>query len=247
MRRPGHPAQEMNIPSHIAVIMDGNGRWAKSRGKARLQGHRAGADTVERVLDCCEKYGVRYLTLYAFSTENWKRPEQEVSGLMRLLDSFLKAKAKTLVERKVRFRAIGRITDLPESLQRRIANVEAKTRDFDRVLSVCLSYGGRAEIADAATKIAEAARNGTLKPGRISEEDFASFLYAPDIPDPELVIRTSGELRLSNFLLWQAAYSEIYVTPVLWPDFGEADFVAALEDYSRRSRRFGGIDPEAAK
>lgn len=228
------------------MIMDGNGRWAKARGKARLSGHRAGADTVERVLGYCEKYGVRHLTLYAFSTENWKRPASEVSGLMSLLSTFLSRKEGTLVSRQIRFRALGRKSDLSESLQSQIARVERLTAAFGRSLNVCLSYGGRAEIADAATRIADAARSGALPPGPVTEEAFSRFLYAPDLPDPDLIVRTSGELRLSNFLLWQAAYSEIHVTKTLWPDFSESDFVAALEDFSSRTRKFGEVVDEGA-
>lgn len=231
----------MNIPSHIAIIMDGNGRWAKARGRMRLNGHRAGADAVERVLGYCEKYGVRHLTLYAFSTENWKRPTSEIDGLMTLLGTFLDKKEKELIDRSVRFRALGRMADLPGKLQKQIARVEKSTEKFERTLNVCLSYGGRAEIADAATRIAEEARSGLLPPGPLSEDSFAKYLYAPDLPDPELIIRTSGEMRLSNFLLWEAAYSEIHVTSTLWPDFSEKDFVAALEDFSSRTRKFGAV------
>ena len=228
------------------MIMDGNGRWAKKRGDIRLAGHRAGTETVHRVLDYCGKYGVRYLTLYAFSTENWSRPKPEVTGLMRLLAKFLREKERDLIEDECRFRAIGRRSDLPKDLQALIARVEDSTRHFQRQLIVCLSYGGRAEIADAATRIAEDARSGRLPPGPVSEEAFASYLYAPDVPDPDLILRTSGEFRLSNFLLWEAAYSELYVTPVLWPDFGEEDFVAALDAFASRSRRFGGVEAAEA-
>lgn len=228
------------------MIMDGNGRWAKARGKARLAGHRAGAETVERVLGYCEKYGVGHLTLYAFSTENWKRPASEVSGLMALLGTFLRKKGKDLARRGVRFRVLGRKADLPEKLQSQIEELERSTASFGRSLNICLSYGGRAEIADAASRIADAARSGTLPPGPIDEGTFASFLYAPDLPDPDLIVRTSGELRLSNFLLWEAAYSEFHVTNTLWPDFSEADFKAALEDFSSRTRKFGNVVDEGA-
>ena len=230
------------IPRHIAMIMDGNGRWAKNRGKIRLAGHRAGAETIRRVLDYCKKYGVQYLTLYAFSTENWSRPKAEVTGLLKLLAKFLREKERDLIKDECRFRAIGRRTDLPQDLQELIAKVEESTKHFKRQLIVCLSYGGRAEIADAATRLAEDVRNGKLLAGPISEETFASYLYAPDVPDPDLILRTSGEFRLSNFLLWEAAYSELYVTPVLWPDFEEKDFIAALDAFASRSRRFGGVE-----
>ena len=224
------------------MIMDGNGRWAKKRGRIRLDGHRAGAETVRRVLDYCKTYGVQYLTLYAFSTENWSRPKAEVAGLMKLLAKFLREKERDLIKDECRFRAIGRRADLPKDLQTLIDKVEASTKQFQRQLIVCLSYGGRAEIADAATRLAEDVREGRLPAGPVSEEAFASYLYAPDVPDPDLILRTSGEFRLSNFLLWQAAYSELYVTPVLWPDFEEKDFVAALDAFASRSRRFGGIE-----
>ena len=230
------------VPRHIAMIMDGNGRWAKKRGHIRLDGHRAGAETVRRVLGYCRKYGVQYLTLYAFSTENWSRPKAEVSGLMKLLEKFLRDKEQDLVKDECRFRVIGRRADLPANLQSLIAKVEESTRRFQRQLIVCLSYGGRAEIADAATRIAQDVRSGRLPAGPVSEETFASYLYAPDVPDPDLILRTSGEFRLSNFLLWEAAYSELYVTPVLWPDFEEKDFVAALDAFASRSRRFGGVE-----
>ena len=230
------------IPRHVAMIMDGNGRWAKKRGGIRLSGHRAGAETVRRVLGYCRKYGVQYLTLYAFSTENWSRPKAEVTGLMKLLAKFLREKERDLIRDECRFRAIGRRDDLPKDLQALISKVEESTKHFQRQLIVCLSYGGRAEIADAATRLVEDARAGRLPAGPISEATFASYLYAPDVPDPDLILRTSGEFRLSNFLLWEAAYSELYVTPVLWPDFEEKDFVAALDAFASRSRRFGGVE-----
>ena len=230
------------VPRHIAMIMDGNGRWAKNRGKIRLAGHRAGAETVRRVLDYCKKYGVQYLTLYAFSTENWSRPKAEVTGLMKLLAKFLREKERDLIKDECRFRAIGRRADFPKDLQELIAKVEESTKRFKRQLIVCLSYGGRAEIADAATRLAEDVRSGKLSAGPVSEKTFASYLYAPDVPDPDFILRTSGEFRLSNFLLWEAAYSELYVTPVLWPDFEEKDFIAALDAFASRSRRFGGVE-----
>jgi undecaprenyl diphosphate synthase len=222
--------------------MDGNGRWAKKRGHIRLDGHRAGAETVRRVLDYCKKYGVQYLTLYAFSTENWSRPKAEVAGLMRLLAKFLREKERDLIKDECRFRVIGRRVDLPADLQKLIAKVEESTKQFQQQLIVCLSYGGRAEIADAATRLVQDVRAGRLPAGPVSEATFASYLYAPDVPDPDLVLRTSGEFRLSNFLLWEAAYSELYVTPVLWPDFEEKDFIAALDAFASRSRRFGGVE-----
>ena len=229
------------VPTHIAIIMDGNGRWAKKRGKIRLFGHHAGAEAVRRTLRYCKKYGVQYLTLYAFSTENWTRPKDEVNGLMKLLDEYLVKNEKEMIEEQVRFRMIGRKSDLPANLVRRIEHAEEITRAFEHQLIVCLSYGGRAELTDAARKIARQVAEGALKPEEVSEATLSANLYAPDVPDPDLVIRTSGEMRISNFLLWEAAYSELYVTPTLWPDFDEDAFVAALRSYGTRSRRFGGI------
>ena len=209
--------------------MDGNGRWAKAKGLPRLMGHRAGADALDRVMHYCRDAGVEYLTVYAFSTENWKRSKEEVSGLMRLLSRFLKSKAKDLVENEVRFRVIGRRADLSEKLQREIAALEEKTAGGRFTLAVALSYGGRDEIVRAAAKF----KGGT-------EADFAALLDTGDMPDPDLLIRTSGELRLSNFLLWQLAYAEFYFTDVLWPDFGQDDFNKALESFAGRERRMGG-------
>lgn len=234
----------MSLPVHIAMIMDGNGRWAAARGQPRLFGHRAGADTVERVLGYCRDAGVRYLTLYAFSSENWKRPAAEVAGLMKLLGAFLDAKEKVLVREHVRFRTVGRRADLPPALEAKIRKVEAETAAFDRQLIVALSYGGRAEIVDAARALAVDAEKGALDPAAIDEKLFAARLYAPDVPDPDLIVRTSGEMRVSNFLLWECAYSEFYVTPTLWPDFGKADFAAALVAYAARDRRLGGVHTE---
>lgn len=215
--------------------MDGNGRWAKARRKARLQGHRAGAKTLDNVMHYCREAGIRYLTVYAFSTENWKRSKEEVSGLMKLLSSFIKSKEKTLVKEGVRFRVVGRRGDLSPKLQREIAALEAKTAGGDFTLLVALSYGGRAEIIDAAKAWAAAGAAGEL-----TEESFREYLYAPDVPDPDLIIRTSGECRTSNFLMWQSAYSEWYFTDVYWPDFDRAEFDKAIESYSRRERRMGG-------
>jgi undecaprenyl diphosphate synthase len=215
--------------------MDGNGRWAKERRRARLSGHRAGAKTLDAVMRYCREAGIRYLTVYAFSTENWKRSKEEVSGLMKLLSSFIKAKGKTLVKERVSFRVIGRKTDLPPELQREIAALEEKTAGGEFTLVVALSYGGRAEIVDAAKAWAASGAKGEL-----TEEEFSKFLYAPDIPDPDLIIRTSGECRTSNFLMWESAYSEWYFTDVYWPDFDRAEFDRALESFSRRERRMGG-------
>ena len=228
-------------PVHIAVIMDGNGRWAKKRGLPRLAGHRAGSESVRRILTYCRDAGVKYLTLYAFSTENWSRPKDEVSGLMQLLEGFIREHEADLLEKKVRLRVIGRRGDLPEKLQAEIARLEKETEAFDYQLLVALSYSGRTELTDAVRRIAGQLRDGSLRPEEIDENTISANLYAPDVPDPDLIIRTSGEMRISNFLLWECAYSEFYVTPVLWPDFQEKDFRAALEAYAARDRRFGGV------
>ena len=232
------------VPTHIAMIMDGNGRWAKARGRNRLSGHRAGADTVDRVTKLCRDAGVKYLTLYAFSTENWKRPAAEVNGLMKLLKKYLDKKEPQLIRDRVRFRVIGRKSDLPASLVKRIEEVEERTKDFDTQLIIALSYGGRAEIVDAAKALAKKVKSGQLDADEITESVFSSCLYAPDIPDPDLIVRTSGEMRISNFLLWECAYSEFYITPVLWPDFGKEEFDAALAAYASRDRRKGGLSKE---
>jgi undecaprenyl diphosphate synthase len=227
--------------------MDGNGRWAKSRGLPRLKGHEAGAETVRRVLRYCRDYGVSYLTLYAFSTENWSRPAAEVAGLMRLLEKFLEDNLHELHEHDIRLRVIGRREDLPKEVRKSLANAEAETAGHQAgQLIVALSYGGRAELADAARALARDVAAGKVDPETVEESSLASRLYAPDVPDPDLILRTSGEMRLSNFLLWQAAYAELLVTPVLWPDFGEDDFRAALDAFARRDRRYGGLTRTAS-
>lgn len=226
---------------HIAFIMDGNGRWAKARGLPRTEGHRAGAETVRRVLGYCRDAGIRYLTLYAFSVENWKRPKEEVETLMHLLVAYLANEEKTFHENQVRIRYMGRKADLPAEVREALDRVEAATAAYERQLILCLSYGGRTELAHATQEIARLVARGELDPEAITEETVAKHLYLPDVPDPDLIVRTSGEMRLSNFLLWQASYAELYVTPVLWPDFGEADFQAALSAFEGRERRYGGV------
>ena len=227
---------------HLAMIMDGNGRWAESRGKPRLAGHRAGAEAVERVLGWCLDAGIRYLTLYAFSTENWKRSRDEVSGLMRLLGVFLRSKAGMLIKKRIRFRVMGRREDLPKTIAAKIDALERRTESFDECqLILAISYGGRAEIAAAAQRYAQDCMAGSVDPAEpLAEESFARYLYAPDVPDPDLIVRTSGEFRLSNFLLWQCAYAEFHATSTLWPDFSKDDFDAALAAYASRRRRRGG-------
>lgn len=209
--------------------MDGNGRWAKARRRPRLAGHKAGADALDRVMHYCRDAGIEYLTVYAFSTENWKRSKSEVAGLMSLLSTYIRTKEKELVAEGVRFRVIGRRDDLSPKLQRELARLEEKTAAGSFSLVVALSYGGRDEIVRAAMRF-----KGS------TEEEFAALLDTADIPDPDLIIRTSGELRLSNFLLWQAAYSEFYFTETLWPDFDRAEFDKALASYAKRERRMGG-------
>lgn len=230
---------------HIAFIMDGNGRWAKARGLPRTEGHRAGAETVRRVLSYCRDAGIRYLTLYAFSVENWKRPKEEVETLMHLLVAYLASEEKTFHENQVRIRYMGRKSDLPTEVREALDRVEAATAAYERQLILCLSYGGRTELAHAAQAIARQVARGELDPEAITEETIARNLYLPDVPDPDLIVRTSGEMRLSNFLLWQASYAELYVTPVLWPDFDEADFQAALDSFASRDRRYGALSANA--
>lgn len=223
-----------NMPEHVAIIMDGNGRWATERGKKRGEGHIAGAKTLGNVLKWCGDRNIRYLTVYAFSTENWKRPKSEVDGLMKLFAKMLKSKERDFMKNQVRFRMIGRRGDLSQGLLATIEALERKTAHFERQFLVAISYGGRAEIVDAMNMAIERGE-------KLTEETFRKYLYAPDVPDPDLVIRTSGELRTSNFLLWETAYSEYYFTDVLWPDFSEAELDRALEAYSLRHRRKGGV------
>ena len=222
--------------------MDGNGRWAQRRGLPRIKGHEVGTDSVRAIVRACHKAGVKYLTLYAFSSENWVRPRAEIMGLMRILKRFLTQQEHELHENKVRLRVIGRMGDLPLPVQRELRRVIEATEHYtEGNLILALSYGGRVEIADAARKMAEDVKAGRLKPSAIDEDKFAEYLYAPDVPDPDLMIRTSGEFRLSNFLLWQLSYAEFYITDVLWPDFREKEFKDALDAYAARHRRYGDV------
>ena len=237
------------LPKHIAIIMDGNGRWATQRGLPRILGHRAGADTVRRVTEACCEVGVSALTLYAFSWENWSRPSAEVQELMHLLDEFLSREAQTLRAQQVRLRAIGRLHELPAGVLTHLQALMAETARFSRMsLTLALSYGGRQELVDAIRRMATLVREGRLAPSQIDETVVSRHLYLPDLPDPDLVIRTSGEQRISNFLLWQSSYSEWYVTPRLWPDFTKDDLLEAIEAYQQRERRFGNTTalPSAA-
>jgi undecaprenyl diphosphate synthase len=230
------------FPRHVAVIMDGNGRWAQRRGLPRLAGHEQGAKSIRECIDAAIESGVEYLTLYAFSSENWKRPAIEVQGLMRLLERFLQEKLQELNDAGVRLQAIGRLNELPEICQRKLSEAITSTSANSRLtLILALSYSGRTEMVDAMRSIARDARAGRLAEEDITETLFSKRLYTANFPDPDLLIRTSGEVRLSNFLLWQLSYTEIHVTSKLWPDFRKEDFVNALHDFSQRTRRYGGV------
>ncbi len=230
------------LPRHVAVIMDGNGRWAKQRHLPRVEGHRAGAAAVRDTVETAARLGLDALTLYAFSTENWKRPQAEVSTLFTLLKEYLRKEFRTLAENDIRFRVVGRPEGLDASVRSALGlALEATANCKGMVFSVALNYSGRAEITDAARSLAKEAAAGRLDPGTIDEAAVARHLYTAGLPDPDLLIRTSGELRISNFLLWQIAYAEIHVTPVLWPDFRCRHLLEALVDYQRRERRYGGV------
>lgn len=228
------------IPQHVAIIMDGNGRWARQRGLPRLEGHRRGVETVRTVVDAAREIGIRYLTLYAFSAENWKRPADEVSGLMGLLDFFLKRELNNLIKEHVRLHTIGRTGELPANVRRELDRVKEATKHFTEWhLVLALNYGARTETVDAVRAYAEAAQAGRENPAEASWERFRRYLYTADLPEPDLLIRTSGETRISNFLLLQLAYAEMIFLPTLWPDFGAAELRAAVEEYGRRERRYG--------
>ena len=230
------------IPRHVALIMDGNGRWAQERGLSRIEGHKEGAQSVRAVLRAAAKAGVEFITVYAFSTENWKRPPQEIDGLMKLLVGSLNAYEQELHDNRIRLRIMGQFERLPLPVRMRLQKTIDATKDYtDHTFIIALSYGSRTEIADAAKRIAEKVRAGDLKTKEIDENTIADHLYLPDVPDPELMIRTSGELRLSNFLLWQLSYSEFYITETYWPDFREEQFYEALADFNHRDRRYGGV------
>ncbi len=232
----------MKPPRHIAIIMDGNGRWAKERGLPRLKGHERGAESVRAITEECVALGVEFLTLYAFSTENWKRPEEEVAGLWVLLEHFLEMELPTMMKNGVRLRAIGRIHELPESTQAKLAEtIIATAKNPATTLILALNYSSRTELADAAKTIAKDVAAGTLDLDAITPETFSARLYTAEYPDPELLIRTSGELRLSNFLLWQLSYAEFFITQKLWPDFGKAELREAVGAFQARERRFGGL------
>lgn len=227
---------ERKTPGHVAFIMDGNGRWASKRGLPRILGHREGVKAIERAVRFGLREGVRYLSFFAFSTENWKRPIEEVEGLMKLFRQQISDKSAELAKQGIRLRFSGRIGEFPDDLQELVQRAETTTESNDRMqVIVCMNYGGRQEILDA---FAKALRDGASK---LDERSFRSYLYLPDVPDPDLVVRTSGEMRLSNFLLWQSSYAELYFTELLWPDFHESDFENAIEAYSQRTRRYGSV------
>lgn len=228
------------IPRHIATIMDGNGRWAEARGLPRIAGHRAGAKAVRAIVEECSRAGVEYLTMFAFSRENWRRPEDEVSSLMVLLSQYLKRELTTLMDNNIRLMTIGRTEDVPEDVRNTLQKVMDRSSGNDGMtLVLALSYSGRQDILDAARRWCEDVLKGDRETTTLGEEDFDSYLATADIPDPDLIIRTSGEMRISNFLLWQAAYAEFYVTEKLWPDFTVDDLQDAIREYGRRERRFG--------
>lgn len=231
------------LPAHIAIIMDGNGRWARKRSLPRAAGHKAGVEAVRTTVETCARLGIRALTLYAFSTENWKRPRAEVDTLWRLLRVYLRRELPEILRNGIRFACMGRLDALPLQVRQELENaIEATAHNRGMLLNVALNYSGRAELVDAINAIVEDARlKGSLRGLRIDEEAIAARLYTAGLPDPDLLIRTSGEMRVSNFLLWQSAYSEYYATPTLWPDFGRDDLQAALDSYRQRQRRFGRV------
>lgn len=232
----------LKIPEHLAVIMDGNGRWAKQRGLPRQAGHRAGAENLENVCKLCCQYGIKYLTVYAFSTENWSRPADEVNTLMELFVEFIRRFDIKMAAEGIRLRFSGDLAALPEHLQAIIAKSEADSKERDKLqLIIAINYGGRRELVQACQKLADEVRDGSLNPADIDENSIQSALYLPDVPDPDLLIRPSGEQRLSNFLIWESAYAEFWFSDVLWPDFADQHLLAALEAYTARDRRFGGI------
>ena len=232
--------QPDRIPRHVAIIMDGNGRWAEARERSRNEGHRAGLESVRAVVRGAHELGVKVLTLYAFSLENWDRPKEEVEQLMRLLDHYLDSEIDECHRNGIRLRAIGRLDRLAPALRKKIdAAIERTHENREMTLVFAVSYGGRAEIVDAAQRIARDAEDGKLDVNQLDEKIFASYLYAPDLPDPDLLIRTGSESRVSNFLLWQVAYSELYITGTMWPDFRKTHLVEALVDYQNRERRYG--------
>ena len=230
------------VPRHIAIIMDGNGRWAKKRGLPRTAGHAAGAEAFRRTANYCRSIGVEYLTVYAFSTENWKRSEEEVAGIMKLLGAYLKEAIRDMEKNHVRFRFFGDLTRLSPKLQKLCEDAQNRSKEFGDVqVNFCLNYGGRDEIVKAAQAFAKDVLDGKREPAELTEDILSDYLYSAGVPDPELIIRPSGEQRTSNFLLWQSAYSEYVFLDVLWPDFSSEDLEEAILQYNQRNRRFGGV------
>ena len=231
------------LPVHVAIIMDGNGRWAKKRRLNRVKGHEKGAETVRMVLRTCREIGIPNLTLFAFSTENWQRPKTEVAALMRLLKKFLSSEEQEMIENNIRLNAIGQLERFPEDVQKSIQKVMSSTEQNDGLLlNIALSYGGRADIQKMVYDIAAKVKTGEMDPAEITPELISNHLYTRSVPDPDLLIRTSGEMRISNFYLWQIAYTELYMTKTLWPDFSKEEFISILKEYQQRNRRYGNIE-----
>ena len=236
------------LPQHVAVIMDGNGRWAQQRGLSRIEGHKRGKDSVRAVVEASRRLGIKYLSLFAFSTENWNRPRREVTALMGLLRRYLRSELRKMMRNEIRLRAIGDLRRLPAVLQQDLQATIDATKDNQRMTVVlAVSYSGRDDIVQAARALAREVRQGRVKPEDIDEAAFGGYLHTADIPDPDLLIRTSGEMRISNFFLWQSAYTEIYVTDTLWPDFREPQFLEALAQFQQRERRFGRVSEQAER
>ena len=237
---PDTPTEPHPVPNHVAIIMDGNGRWAQRQGKNRIEGHKRGVENVRDILDTARELGIKYVTLYAFSVENWKRPKAEVAALMTLLNTYLKKELPDLQKNKVRLNTLGCVEDLPKNVQKTLRHtMEATANNQKQVLNLALNYGARSEILQAVKNYTQDALQSKVKPEDLDWETLASYLYTTGIPDPDLIIRTSGEARLSNFLLLQSAYSEIYFTDLCWPEFLPANFIKAIENYQKRERRFG--------
>lgn len=235
------------LPQHVAIIMDGNGRWAKQRGMSRIRGHEEGAESVRVIVRATREIGIPWLTLYAFSEENWRRPKLEVEALMVLLKRFLQSETREMLDNGIRFQAIGRLHKLPKDVQKTVRETAEKTAsNRDMVLTLALSYGGRQEITDAVRKMVQKAEAGEIRSSQVSEALVSEHLYTANMPDPDLLIRTSGECRISNFLLWQIAYAEIYMTPIYWPDFRKEQYIEALIEYQKRERRFGATGDQVA-
>ncbi|MCL6519917.1 MAG: isoprenyl transferase [Armatimonadetes bacterium] len=242
MQQMGITLDPHRMPQHIAIIMDGNGRWATQRGLPRTMGHKEGYKTVNEIVRACGELKIKALTLYTFSTENWNRPKEEIKVIMQLIEMAARAELQTLLENNVRLRVSGRFSGLPESLQEALkTDIEATKNNTGLILNLAINYGGRQEILDAVKEACRQVRDGRIAPEDITEDYFSNLLYTAGLPDPDLLIRTANELRVSNYLLWQIAYAEIWVTPTLWPDFRREDLIQAIADYQKRIRKFGGV------